>query len=226
MTASMPEDIPRPEKPEIKKNWHYKKGMIIVLEGKNVFPYMQEFSKKMFSQFALELNGFFLPFDKKRERDLIIKGAKKYIEKGGDNVSLTLDFNNPIYVDSLFYKTGLPLPVKDVKLFNIDKNTGLIKNMLISEGKDRAVNYELKVEYDNRDGQYLIRYMNLSTDDDSLRAEFNTEFSKIDGYYLPAKQTRVVEGKNIPEEQKNITVEFTNYLLNKRIPERIYKNER
>lgn len=228
MTASMPKDLPRPERPELKKYWHHKRGMIILLEGRKVFPYMQEFSKKMIAQFALELNGFFLPLDKKKERDLLIRSAKKYVELKGDNVLLKVDFNDAMYVDGLFYKTGLPLPVQEVKSisFTINKYNGLINKMSITSGIEKIVTYELTAEYEKKENHHLLKVLKLSTDDNSVTAEFITEFGKINGYYLPVKQIRVLDGKDIPEEQRKITVEFTNYLLNKKIPEKIYKNER
>lgn len=228
MTASMPKDMPRPEKPELKKYWHYKKGMVVLLEGKNVFPYMQEFSKKMISQFALELNGFFLPLNKKKERDLLLKSAKKNVEFKGNEVMLDIGFSNPVHIDGLFYKTGLPLPVENVNFisFNINKDNGLINKMTVLAGRDKTVTYEITANYDMKNNHNLLSVLKLSTSDNSLSAEFKTNFEKIDGYYLPVKQVRTLEGKEVPEEQKKIVVEFSNYLLNKKIPDKIYRNER
>lgn len=228
MTASMPKDMPRPERPQLRKYWHHKKGMAVLLEGKNVFPYMQEFSKKMVSQFALELNGYFLPLDKKKERDILLNSAKKSTELKEKDVLLTIEFNNPIFVDGLFYKTGLPIPVEEVKsiAFTIEKDSGLIKKMNVLSGKDNIVTYEITANYEKKNNHNLISVLKLTSNDNSISAEFKTEFARIDKYYLPVKQTRMIDGKNITEEQKTITVEFSDYLLNKRIPEKVYKNER
>ncbi|MCX7770078.1 MAG: hypothetical protein N2202_03235 [Proteobacteria bacterium] len=226
MTASMPKDMPRPEKPELKKYWHHKKGMVIVLEGKNVFPYMQEFSKKMISQYALELHGFFLPVNKKKERDALLANSKKIIEFKGDEVVLSISFIKPIFIDGLFFKTGLPLPTDDVKAlsFNIDKDRGLVKRMTVVSGGEKEIKYEVIAEYENKEGHNLLKVLNLKTSDSSVVGKFVTEFGKINGYFLPIKQVRTLEGKDISEENKNIVVEFTNYLLNKKIPERVYKD--
>lgn len=225
MTASMPKDMPRPERPQLRKYWHHKKGMVVVLEGRNVFPYMQELSKKMISQFALELNGFFFPMDKKKERDLMLSSAIKKAELMGNKALLTIEFNNPIFLDNIFYKSGLPLPVDEVKLisFTVDKESGLIDKMNIVAGKDKSVTYEVIANYDKKNDQYLLSLLKLSTSDNSIKAEFKTEFIRVDGYYLPANQTRVLEGKDIPEEQRKIVVEFTDYLLNKKIPDKVFK---
>jgi len=225
MTASMPPDIKRPEKPNLKKYWHYKKGMVVVLEGKNVFPYMQEFSKKMVSQFALELNGYFLPLDKKKERDELLKKSNNSVEIKDNTVILNINFDNPVYVDNLFYKQGLPLPVEHIKSisFEIDKSLGLVQKIQIKENKGKEVVYELKAYYEKKDGHNLLSKLILTSSDGSINGEFITEFGSFKGYYLPVKQTRILKGKTISQEESEITVEFSNYLLNKKIPAKVYK---
>lgn len=227
MTSSMPPDMPRPERPHLKKYWHYKKGMAIVLEGKNVFPYMQDFSKKMVSQFALELNGYFLPIDKKKIREELLKKTKNYVEIKNESIFLNIEFDKPAEIDNIFYKGGLPLPTEKIKSisFQLDKETNLIKKMVVKEMKDnKEVIYELSTVYERRDKHNLLTKLILTTDDNSIKAEFYTEFGKFNGYYLPVKQIRIIDGKDIPEEQKNITVEFSGYLLNKNIPSKVYAN--
>ncbi len=226
MTASMPPDMPRPERPHLKKYWHYKKGMVVVLEGKNVFPYMQEFSKKMVSQFALELNGYFLSIDKKKERNELLKKSNNVVEIKDSTVILKITFENPVDVDNLFFKQGLPLPTEHIKsvTFEIDKSLGLVQKLEIKVYKEKEVIYELKADYEKKGGHNLLSKLILTSSDSSISGEFITEFGTFKGYYLPVKQTRILKGKNISQEESEITVEFSNYLLNKKIPAKVYKN--
>jgi hypothetical protein len=225
MTASIPSDMPRPERPNLKKYWHYKKGMVVVLEGKNVFPYMQEFSKKMVSQFALELNGYFLPNDKKKIRDELLKKSNNGVEVKDSTVILNIIFETPMNVDNIFYKQGLPLPTDHIKSlsFEIDKSSGLVQTLRIKENKENEVDYELKANYENKGGHNLLSKLILISSDGSISGEFVTEFGTFKGYYLPVKQTRILKGKNISYEESEIIVEFSNYLLNKKIPAKVYK---
>lgn len=224
MTSSMPKDMPRPESPNLKKYWHKKMGMKISLEGKNVFSYMREFSKKMTNQFALELNGFFLPKDKSKERKKLLDVANKRVEKINGGYLLIIDFQSSTNIDNIFFKNGLSIPTDKVSslAIKIDEKDRLVKGMEIVYDSETKIVYEIEAIYEKKENHNLLTVLNLTAHDNSVKSTFTTEFTKINGYYLPKRQIRVLEGKDIPEEQKNITVEFENYEINKKIPRRIF----
>ncbi len=226
MTSGMPENMPRPQKPALKKYWHKNRGMVIRVEGKNIFPYMAEMSKQMSSQFALELSCFFLPFDKKMERELLLKSAEFSVRKEGDKEIYLVDFKNKQDIGNAFFKTGLPIPTKDVKAIEIIFNPkeALLEGMNIDYEKDQinTMRLSLKINYIELEGKKYMEEINIVSSDDSIKSSFKTEFTKVGKYYLPARQTRIVEGKDIPEENRKIEVSFKNYKINVKIPKRVF----
>lgn len=226
MTSGMPEDFNRPQKPVLKKYWHNKMGMAIRVEGKNVFPYMREQAKRMSSQFALELSCFFLPMDMKKKRDELIKDAELSVTQQGDFKKVLISFKDKKDIDNVFFKTGLPIPTKDVKGVEILFNNKelLLEGINIIYEKDQINTkvVELSIKYINLEGKKYIDEINILANDGSLKGSFKTEFIKIGKYYLPSKQIRFIEGSNIPEENKKVEVNFKNYKINMKIPKKIF----
>lgn len=226
MTSGMPENFSRPQKPKLRKYWHYKMGMAIRVEGKNVFPYMREQAKRMSSQFALELSCFFLPMDMKKVRDELINQSEISVAQEGDIKKITISFREKKDIDNIFFKSGLSLPTKDIKAIEFLFNTkdSLLEGMNLIYEKDQinTVKVELVIKYIDLDNKKYIDEINVSTDDGSLKSSFKTEFVKIGKYYLPAKQVRYTEGVNVPEENKRIEVNFKNYKINVKIPRKVF----
>lgn len=225
MTAAMPEDLPRPEKPIIKKYWDRKNGMVIRLEGKNIFPYMREVSKKMSEQFALDLYDYFLPKDKKQLRHRLMKHAEKKLETIDEYQRFTITFKEKTNIDTAFFKKGLPIPTEDVKsiIMSLDTKRKLIKDMYIKYDTVAGYKeYKLLADYKNIDGKYFLYNIYLMADDHSVMVGFRTDFEKIGEYYLPVKQIRMGEGTNVPEEEKRIEVTFTDYKINEPIPADVF----
>ncbi len=229
-TSGMPEDMPRPKKPVLKKYWHKKRGMVIRVEGKNIFPYMTERAKQMSSQFAVELSCFFLPMDAKKERAKLLKDAELSVRKDGDIEIYTITFKEKKDIGNLFFKTGLPIPTNDVKSIEIifNEKESLLEGLGIFYEKDQinTVSLDLKINYMELEGKKYIDEINFKMSDESLKGSFKTEFTKIDKYYLPAKQIRITEGKDVPEENRKIEVNFKNYKLNVKIPKKIFFEEK
>lgn len=225
MTSAMPENLPRPEKPSIKKYWDKNKGMIIRLEGKNIFPYMQQVSQKMSEQFALDLYGYFLPSQTKKLRHKLLKGADKQLEIISGYHRFTITFKEKTDIKMAFFKGGLPIPTKDVKsiTISVDMERKLVKDIYIKYDKTEGYQeYKLLAEYKKIDDKYFLYNLYLMSDDHSVMIGFRTDFDKIDGYILPVKQIRTGEGSEIPEEEKRIEVEFTNYKINTNIPAEVF----
>ncbi len=228
MTSGMPEDFDRPKKPILRKYWHKKKGMVIRVEGKEVFPYMKEQAKRMSSQFALELKCFFLPMDMKKEREALLKEAEISVSKDKDIKRVQISFKEKKDIGQLFFKTGLPLPTKNIKNIEILFNTkeSLLEGMSLIYEKDQinSVVVDLSIRYIELEGKKYIEEINLLANDGSLKSSFKTEFTKVGKYYLPSRQIRYTEGVDIPEEQRKIEVNFKNYKINARIPKKVFQN--
>ncbi|GAB4443643.1 MAG: hypothetical protein OHK0040_14360 [bacterium] len=225
MTAAMPENLPRPEKPVIKKYWHKDKGMVIRLEGKNIFPYMKEVSKKMSEQFALDLYGYFLPKEGKQLRDKLLKTADKKLEMVSGYHRFTITFKEKTDIKNAFFKGGLPIPTQDVKsiTISVDMEKRLVKDIYIQYDKAEGYKeYKLLAEYKKIDNKYFLYNLYLMADDHSVMIGFRTDFDKIGDYYLPVKQIRTGEGPEVQEEEKRIEVEFVNYKINAPIPAGVF----
>lgn len=225
MTSAMPENLPRPDKPLIKKYWDKNKGMVIRLEGKNIFPYMQQVSQKMSEQFALDLFGYFLPAQTKQLRHKLLKDADKQLEMISGYHRFTITFKEKTDIKTAFFKGGLPIPTQDVKslTISVDMQRKLVKDIYIKYDKTEGYQeYKLLAEYKKIDDKYFLYNLYLMADDHSVMIGFRTDFDKIDGYILPVKQIRTGEGPEIPEEEKRIEVEFTNYKINATIPAEVF----
>jgi len=229
MTAAMPENLPRPEKPAIKKYWDKNKGMVIRLEGKNIFPYMKEVSKKMSEQFALDLYGYFLPHQTKQLRHKLLKNADKKLEIVNGYHRFTITFKDKTDIKMAFFKGGLPIPTDNVKsiTISVDMQRKLVKDVYIQYDKTEGYKeYKLLAEYKKIDDKYFLYNLYLMADDHSVMIGFRTDFDKIDGYYLPVKQIRTGEGPEVPEEEKRIEVDFTNYKINTPIPAGVFEKKK
>lgn len=225
MTAAMPENLPRPEKPAIKKYWDKERGMVIRLEGKNIFPYMKEVSKKMSEQFALDLYGYFLPKDGKQLRTKLLKGAEKKLEMVSGYHRFTISFKDKTDIKNAFFKGGLPIPTQDVKslTISVDMEKKLVKDIYIQYDKTEGYKeYKLLAEYKKIDDKFFLYNLYLMADDHSVMVGFRTDFNKVGDYYLPLKQIRTGEGPDVPEEEKRIEVEFANYQINAPIPAGVF----
>lgn len=225
MTANMPENLPRPEKPNIKKYWDRNKGMVIRLEGKNVFPYMKEVAKRMSEQFALDLYGYFLPKEGKALRAKLLKDADKKVELVNGYHRFTITFKDKTDIKNAFFKGGLPIPTEDVKslTMSVDMEKRLVKDLYIQyDRKEGYKEYKLLAEYKKIEGKYFMYNLYLMADDHSVMVGFRTNFDKIGDYYLPVKQIRTGEGVDVPEEERRIEVEFTNYKINVPIPKGVF----
>lgn len=225
MTSSMPENLPRPEKPTIRKYWDSKKGMIIRLEGKNIFPYMKDISKKMSEQFALELNDYFLPLSKKMLRHKLLKNAERRLEMVNGYHRFYITFKSKTDIKDAFFKGGLPIPTNDVKslVMSVDMNRKIVKDIYIQYNREEGYKeYKLLAEYEKVGNNELMYNIYLMADDHSVMIGFRTEFDKIDGFFLPTKQVRTGEGVNVPEEEKRVEVEFVNYKINQPLPANVF----
>lgn len=225
MTSAMPEDLPRPEKPTIKKYWDSKKGMVIRLEGKNIFPYMKDISKKMSEQFALELYDYFLPYSSTALRRKLLKNAEKRLEIVNGYHRFYITFKDKTDIKDAFFKGGLPIPTNEVKslVISVDMGRKIVKDVYIQYDKEEGYKeYKLLAEYKKADSNELMYNIYLMADDHSVMIGFRTEFDKIDGYFLPIKQIRTGEGINVPEEEKRVEVEFVNYKINQPLPANVF----
>ncbi len=217
MTASMPENLPRPEKPVIKKYWDRKKGMTIKLEGKNIFPYMNEMAKKMSDQFALDLYDYFLPQQTRQLRHKLLKNAEKELEIVNGYHRFTITFKEKTDIKNAFFKGGLPIPTEDVKsvTLSVDMEKRLVKDLYITYDRTEGYKeYKLLAEYKKIENKFYMYNLYLMADDHSVMIGFRTDFGKIGDYYLPVKQIRTGEGPDVSDEERRIEVEFTNYQLN------------
>lgn len=231
MTANMPPDMKRPEPPKLRKYWDRAKGMVVVPASRSEYPYMDDMVKRMSRQFSIDLDRFFFPADSKVKRSSLLKQASvRSSGKNGSTVVL-IEFAKPVDIGNLFFKSGLAIPTANVERIEIEfscADKDHIRSMTLLYGSGSAfTDCIIVAEYERTEGVCLLKTLRVRTSDgSSLLAEFSTVYSRVQGYFLPVKQTRLIEGTLVPDELRQVDAEFSGYLLNVKLPAAVFSGDR
>lgn len=220
MTAAMPTDMPRPQVPVVIKYW--RRGTprsLIVAEGEQNSPFMQQMVQRVSSSLAIEPEGLILPSGKAAERQRLAEQAtvRGTETKLADSVLQRVEivFATPTDIGEAFYGNGLRLPQKDiVKLqFDIDVNTRTVRELVIQTATGESLLAEIR--YQPATGGFLPERVRVTSPDGKVDDRLEITFTEVDGFLLPA---RIVRSLNRPDLKDNLEVTFSNYRVNQPFP--------
>jgi len=214
MTSSMPQDMPRPDAPELMKFWNRKSGTVVRSTNTTAYPYMQQMINRFSQRFAIDLGTLFLPIDgtAKRAKLLELATIKSTESQIADSKIQQFEilFKQPTDVAGAFYGISLDLPQRQIKKLTLDID--LEKMVLVHMGIEPAEGKSLAVEIRHLDveGSTMPKEVSITTPDGSIDEHFVTTFKLIDGYQLPIRQERKIRRPGLEEM---LLVDFSNYEL-------------
>lgn len=217
MTSNMPQDVPRPETPDLMKFWNRKSGTVIRSMTTTAFPYMQQMINRFSQRFAVDLGSLFLPADKTAEREKLLKAANvksaetQIADKKIHHFEIT--FNEPTDVSGAFYGTSLDLPQRQINKLELDidpEKLTVVHLDIEAEGQQKLV---IEIRHLDIKDNNLPNEVTITSPDGSIEEKFTTTFKQIDGYHLPIKQDRQIRRPGLDEE---LLVEFSDYVLVKK----------
>ena len=214
MTSSMPNDMPRPDAPELMKFWDRKGGTVVRSVNVTAFPYMNQMINRFSQRFAIDLGALFMPAAKADERaDLlsaaVVKSTEAEIADKKIN-HIEIRFKQPTDLSAAFYGTSLDLPQRKINKLTLDIDP--VKMILIHMEIEAEEEKPLIVEIRHLDitGNSMPREIIITSPDGSIDERIVTTFKKIDGYHLPVKQERKIRRPGVDEI---LLVDFSNYEL-------------
>ncbi len=215
MTSSMPQDMPRPDTPELMKFWNRKSGTVIRSMSATAFPYMQQMINRFSQRFAVDLGTLFLPAAKVDERSKLlkmanIKSAKSEVA-GKQTHHFEIAFPEPTDVSGAFYSNSLDLPQRKITRLSLDINP--VKKTLVHmdiEGEETKP-LAVEIRHVETDSHSLPSEVTITSPDGAVEETFVTTFKEIGGYRLPVKQERRIRRPGLEEE---LLVDFIDYELN------------
>lgn len=223
MTAGMPPDMPRPQVPVVVKYW--RRGTpqsLIVAEGDQASPFMQQMVERVSSSLAIEPELLLLPPDKGLQRQRLADLAT--IRNSETNLAgnllqrMEILFPSPADIGEAFYGNGLRLPQKDVvKLqFDIDGKSRTIHELTVQTGTGELLLAEFR--YQPTAGGMVPERVRVTSPDGKVDDRLEITFTEVDGYLLPAKTVRRL---NRPGLQDDLEVIFSDYRINQPFPAEI-----
>lgn len=217
MTSSMPQDVPRPERPDLMKFWNRKSGTVVRSMTTTAFPYMQQMINRFSQRFAVDLGSLFLPAGKKAERttllkDAAVKSAEAQIaDQKIHHIEIT--FNEPTDVAGAFYGTSLDLPQRQINKLALDidpEKSTLVQLEIEADGQQKLM---IEIRHLDIKDNNLPSEVTITSPDGSIEEKFITTFKQIDDYHLPIKQERQIRRPGLNEE---LLVDFSDYQLVKK----------
>jgi hypothetical protein len=217
MTANMPQDVPRPERPELMKFWNRKSGTVIRSMTTTSFPYMQQMINRFSQRFAVDLGSLFLPADQTAERGKLLKNA--VVKSAEAQIAdkkihhLEIAFKKPTDVAGAFYGTSLDLPQRQINKLALDidpEKSTLVQLEIEADGQQKLL---VEIRHLDIKDNNLPSEVTITSPDGSIEEKFTTTFKLIDGYHLPIRQERQIRRPGLDEE---LLVEFSDYQLVKK----------
>ncbi|MDF1580004.1 MAG: hypothetical protein P1P74_04400 [Desulfuromonadales bacterium] len=221
MTTNMPADAPRPQVPELRKFWSRASGRTVILPtAKTVFPTMSEMIRYFSREFAIDPGTLVLSARGASKRAALLQKAEiKTFETriGSDRtISITALFRDAVDVGNAFYTEGLPLPRTNISelVFDIDPDRNILRRMeIVATGTSRLI---FQLRHLEIAGNLLPTEVHLTTADGGIDTRLTTEFVNVGGFLVPGKQVRNVR---TPDRNEHMEVTFSNYIINKPLPE-------
>jgi len=214
MTASIPKDVPRPEKPDLMKFWNRKYGTVIRSMTVTSAPYQQQMIDRFSKRFAIDLGTLFLPAEKTEERkQLLAKASIKSAtsEIAGERIQqFELTFKEPTNLGGAFYGTALELPQRAIKRLTIDIDTKRLTLVHLGIESEESSPLSIEVRHIEAGEDFLPSEVLITSPDGSIDERFVTTFKTIEGYLLPVKQERFFQH---PGSDESLTAEFSDYEL-------------
>jgi hypothetical protein len=220
LTAAMPVEMPRPQVPVVVKYW--RRGTpqsLIVAEGGQASPFMQQMVERVSSSLAVEPEALLLPPGKEAERQRLSEQAT--VRSTETNLAGTLlqrveiAFATPANLSGAFYGNGLHLPQTDIaKLqFDIDVKTLTVRELTIQTATGELLIAEIR--YRPAVGGFIPERVQVTTPDGKVDDRLELTFIEVAGYLLPSK---VVRNLNRPDLKDHLEVSFSNYRINQPFP--------
>ncbi|HAD05009.1 MAG: hypothetical protein A2091_08965 [Desulfuromonadales bacterium GWD2_61_12] len=224
MTANLPPDAPRPQPPVLRKYWTRESGRVVVkADSMTAFPYMQEMVKRFSREFALELNGFFLPAHASAQRKALFALARAQQGENilGEERRLTVDlaFAAPTDLHRAFFADGLGLPQEGVTALacELDPVRKLLRRMEVTTRSNR---FSAELRYETLEKETLLTEVRVTTQDGRVDERFVNFFAPFDGFNLPTRQVRT---SNRDGQQEVFSVTFSDYRINGDLPAAIVR---
>ncbi len=226
MTLNIPADMPRPVVPRIFKYWSRQPfASAIVAEGQDIFPYMQEMVDRFSAELAVELRSLLLPPSRAEARSRLMKNARLSrvsMDVGSQQlISISIEFADPTDLNRAFYEEGLGLPQKGITKLRFDVNPSSMRVQRLDIRSLDSPTHTVEIRYAHKDKAPFPEKIIVSSPDGQIDERFTIEFSNVENFSLPIKQTRVI--KRGDEAVETIHVEFRNYQLNTALPANVLK---
>ena len=220
MTANMPPGMARPQVPTLVKYWDRERNAFVVLpEGGNVFPYMQEMIQRFSSEFAVDLYGLFLPPHASDEREKLMAQTvvARWEEAGPDGLlnAVELRFARPADLDGAFYRDGLGLPQRGVErlLLAIDPERKLLRRLDVTPAAGPP--FTVALTFEPHGDLFLPAQLQLRGDGGRAESLVRTAFAERDGFWVPVQQQQTIRRGEQTEER---LVNFVDYRINIPLP--------
>ena len=214
MTASMPQDVPRPDTPELMKFWKRGAGTVVRSMTATAAPYMEQMINRFSQRFAIDLGTLFLPIEKEAERSKLLQAGTvkdSVTEIAGSTINhVEITFGTPTDLAGAFFGTSLDLPQRAINrlALDIDPQRNILVHMDIETDKTPKLAVDIRhLDIANND---LPSEVSITSPDGSIDEKLVTTFTELQGYHLPVKQERKIRRPGLEEE---LLVEFSDYEL-------------
>lgn len=221
LTNALPADV-TPPLPVINKFWQ-RHGPILVFTNEIQQPaYVDQLLKLLADNLAAEPLEMLLPADRKAQRRELGKGARVMLSEVSlaDNLiqHLEITFQKPTDLDEAFYVAGVPLPQEQVTelVFDIDARTSTVSELLVVSGDGLRLTAEFR--YLAASGGSIPERIKITSPDGNIDDLFETRFTEVEGYLLPASMLRV---NRRPGLEEKLEIFFNNYQVNQPLSEDI-----
>jgi len=220
MTASMPPDLPRPEVPVLTKYWQREPAVNLLLaEGANVSPYVQQMIDRFSANLAVDLDGILLPAGQTAARAAI--AARASLKTAETSLAeqllhrIELNFSEPTDLGGAFYAADLRLPQKGVTAltFDIDATTKTLREMTVMTAAGLKLSVEIR--YHRTATGYLPERISVTSPDGRIDDSIEVVFGPVGAYVLPQKMLRKLHR---PDLQEELAVTFRDYIVNAAFP--------
>ena len=223
MTASMPEDVPRPQPPKIIKYW--KRGApesVILAQGEQAHPYITQMVERFSNSLAVDLESMLLPQSETQQRQQLLQEANIKMTEVvmADNrlQRFELQFDEPKDLDQAFYTTSMRLPQKEIKtlIFDIDLKSNTITEMRVITADGTHLTTEIR--YRQIVDVWVPERVHTTNLNGTIDDLIEVSFTSVGDYQLPARMVRLTRRADLNDE---LDVTFRDYTINQPLPESV-----
>ncbi|AMV71337.1 hypothetical protein JCM30471_31740 [Desulfuromonas carbonis] len=220
MTSSLPAEVPRPEVPVLTKYWSRAvMASVVLAEGKNLQPTMQEMVERFSREFAVDLPLSLFPPSRAIDRaDWLRQGTVEVTETrldGHRRLGVRLRFAGPVNLDGAFFGRSLPVPQNNLTelSFDLDPDLRLLYQVDFVSAANQHISMEIR--HQEFSGKMLPTEVRVTSPDGRIDDHLQTEMGRVQSFWLPVRQVRSTVR---PERKETVTVTFSGYRLNLPLP--------